>query len=178
MQLTATAKVDRSGLEVRYTARNDTPDTVLLLNRIERWDDAGQVVHDDRFYTVLAAEDLRLTVAYVAVPEHVDVESPDVPLVTRVAPGASFSGVLRAASPLEPYHPYPGVVAWADPPRTYDRVFLVLGWLVERPGVVTEEKTSDGRVLLHVDHTVAARSQELAVTRLPLSLEAHVKPAR
>lgn len=178
VQLTATAKVDAASLEVRYTASNQTDETILLVNRIQRWNDGGHQVYDDRFYTVVAGEDLRLTAAYLDVPDHVDVETPDMPLVTRVGPGATYTGVLRATLPLEPYHPYPGVVRYEEESRTYKNVLVVIGWIPERAGRVTEKDDGEGGKYLYVDHSVAARDQRLAIAPLGATFPTHIKPAR
>ena len=178
VQLTAMATVDGAMLEVRHTVENPTAAELLLVNRIHRWTDEGHVILDERFYTVVEGDHLQLTVAYLPVPDHVDVESPDMPMVTRVLPGGRFEGIFRATLPLEPYYPYPGVVTWADPPRTYGTVSVAVGWIPAAAAPVSAQDDGSGGQALFVDHKVAAREQQLAQAPLSISIPTVVKASR
>ena len=151
-----------STLLIDYQVSNRLTQTIYLINRIFQWTEKGLEIRSDYIYTEVANGRLRLTKAFIPVPDDVLVEIPDVPYLTAVNGGAVFSEQVKLTLPLEPFHPY-DKVDYSDEIHTFDEVDLVIGWLSKGSFNLRQGSTPDGDAILAVHHSEAARSQKLLI---------------
>jgi len=145
---------------INYQVTNQLAETVYLLNRIFQWTEAGLEIEADFIYTEVKNGQLRLTKAFIPVPDDVLAEMPDVPYLTAVESGAVFTEQVRLTIPLEPFHPY-DKVGYSDNQHTFEEAELVIGWLVEGSFDLRQGSTPDGDDILAVHHSQAAQAQRL-----------------
>lgn len=116
-------------LLVHYVVESRAETDLFLFNKLYDWfDEAGHYrvsvdrvaieVHDDR---VVVSKKL------VPVPDWLDVESPNLPCITVLAPGGRFAETLRAPLPLTPWTPYEDALPGTTRPLP---VWFELGWFV------------------------------------------------
>lgn len=172
--MSADAEVKAETLRVTYRVVNDSDDTIHVLNIIERWTAAGLSSDPNTIYTEVSDGVLRLSKANLAIPEHLDVESPEVPLLTPVAGGTAFGEDLVLDLPLTACHPYDEVVP-SDDVVTYDVVELAIGWLPPEVDVRTGIRP-DGTQVTSAAYDDIVRSQQLLVTHLPVAVPTHLVP--
>ncbi|MCK8501512.1 hypothetical protein [Myxococcus fulvus] len=96
------------GLAVSYAVHNGSPREVLLVDGLPEWGPTGYVgLAPERAYVELSGDGAVLLRALVPVPENLDVEAPEVPNVSLLAPGATVSSRLVVPLPLRTSLPYP-----------------------------------------------------------------------
>lgn len=172
--LSADAVVGADALRIIYELANDTGETIHMLNIVQKWTPAGLSTDPSNLYTEVVDSTLRLTKANLPVPEHIDVESPDVPLLTAVEGGAVATEELVLDLPLAPYHPY-DEVELTDAVVTYENVELAIGWLPAHVEVRVGTRP-DGTRVTSTDHQIALREQQLLVAPLPVAVPTHLVP--
>ena len=154
-------EVSASGdaLEIAYRVENATPHRAWLVNRLFHRRPAGFEVDPDVAYVgVDPGPVLHVRKQLIEVPEHIDVEAPEVPYVTPLAAGGSFTETVRLAQPVEPHDPYEPQDR-ADRPYVVERLAFSLGYLLE-------------------DEPVDASATELATGGMQWRIRYHVLVAR
>lgn len=156
-------------LFIDYRVTNRLSKSIYLLNRIFQWTEKGLEIDPNFIYTELIDGKLRLTKAFIPVPDDVLVEIPDVPYLSPVKGGAEFRENLHLKLPLEPFHPYYKVNR-SNTVHSFDKAELAIGWLVEGSFDLREGSTPDGEQILAVHHNQAARSQQLLIGEIDKSV--------
>lgn len=139
-------EVTAKTLILSYEVTNDTDYCLYLINRLfHREGSGGFKVDTNLVYSDFEPPHiLHLRKQMLAVPEEIDVETPEVPYVTSIAAGKSFQETIRLQLPIELHSPYRFP---PPPPATYEVTQLVfsLGYLVADDTVSVEEVTlADG----------------------------------
>ena len=149
-----------------YVAVNAGPDRVYLVNQLfHRRGAAGFQVDPNLAYAEVGqGPTLHLCKQLVRVPEDLDVEAPEVPYVTPVAPGSSFSETVRLAFPIGPHAPY-HPQRRAKEPYSASQFTFSLGYLLEDEPVKAVEVTlRSGTRHWRIDYTELLLRQRLKVT--------------
>jgi hypothetical protein len=96
-------------MALSYTLTNHGTRDVYVFNQLHRGIGEGQKYLTDRNLVYVEYNDARVELSKKALmpPDDFDVESPTVPVTTRVPPGASCGETLELRLPLEPYSEYP-----------------------------------------------------------------------
>lgn len=151
-------------LQLTYRVENTTPHRAWLVNRLFRRRPAGFEVDPDVVYVgVDSGPVLHLRKQLVEVPEHIDVEAPEVPYVTPVAAGESFEETVRVPLPVAPHAPYEPQDR-ADQAYVVEQLVFSLGYVLEDDPVdaaPTELKT--GGMQWRIRYHVLAARQRLKV---------------
>jgi hypothetical protein len=168
--LKVSAAQELNTLLIDYQVSNQRDTRIYLLNRIFQWTEKGLEIKAGFIYTEVIGGELRLTKAYLPVPDNVLVEMPDVPYLTAVESGAVFSEQVRLSTPLEPFHPY-DQVDYSEDIHTYEGASLVIGWLAEGDFELRRGTTPiTGESILAVEHSQAARAQHLLKAAIDLPI--------
>jgi hypothetical protein len=137
-----------TALSLRYRVRNRSESDAYLVNRLFRLGAQGPEVDPGLVY--ITREDdggVTLRKQMLPVPDHVKVETPELPYVTRLAAGGIFEETLRVGLPLVPYSPYEsaqGPVGLGD----IAMLRLTLGYVIADTALdVREVKRPDGTYL-------------------------------
>jgi hypothetical protein len=128
VKLDTKVEIQDEQLLIHYRVENQLSQPIYLTNRVYQWTRNGFSINSSLVYTEIINNRLRLTKAYIKVPEEIDVEAPDVPFLTEVAAGNQFEETISQSLPLEPYHPY-NQVKRSQTVRMFDSVQLAVGWL-------------------------------------------------
>lgn len=171
--LRAATAVQDNILVIEYEIENGRSDAIYLANRLFQWTHAGLSVDANLVYTEVKEGQLRLTKACLPVPEHIKVESPDVPYLNRVEAGETFTETLSLLLPLQPFHPYNQAKA-TDQVNTYTPVLFAVGWFSEGTVAVRQGNHSDGRPFLSADYGLVLREQTILEITLPISVPTHI----
>lgn len=158
-----------------YQIANGLSEEIYLVNRLFIWTGDGMLVDPDLIYTQLLGSRLRLSKAFVDVPDGLDEEPADAPFLTEVAPYAYFEERIEVPLPLEPFHPY-HLLDWQDRVHQFAEVELALGWL---PASEVDTRLVQGRrnqLLLAADPGQVRYEQRLLVTGLTVTVLAHFGP--
>jgi hypothetical protein len=108
--LTATIQPAGDTLQLSYKFENHTGTSVYLLNKLMDIDVMGNTsLNSQRLYIFPEDDDtLVLAKMLLKVPANLMVEAPEIPGVTKVESGHSFSETISLALPLRIDYPYPG----------------------------------------------------------------------
>ncbi len=172
--LSAKAELRDGAIYIEYEVANSTDGTIHLVNVIERWNSEGLHADSNIVYTQVVDGTLWLTKANLSIPDNLDVEAPDVPLLTPVETGAAYFEEMTLDLPLSPYHPY-DEVEWSSDVITYDDVALAIGWLPAQVVVRTGTRP-DGKTVMSARHQDVVREQQLVVMPLPVAVPTHLRP--
>jgi hypothetical protein len=113
-------------LILRWTFSNTTGSPVWIFDKIHRPAGATLAMEPDFAYVTSAGPGtVEIAKRLIAVPEELDVESPEVPGVTKVEPGAQLSGTMRVAWPPKLQTPY----ADERPIERVERITCAVGWM-------------------------------------------------
>jgi hypothetical protein len=169
------AEIKDNQLVIHYQIKNETDGAIYLTNRVFQWTPEGLSVDANLIYTELIDGKLRLTKANIPVPDHIKVESPDVPYLTELEAGGQFDETIVQPLPLKAYHPYNLVKSSADT-HTFDQVEFVVGWL---PATVTVRTTNPtaALTLLSASYGDVNQEQTLLISDLALSIPAMIEAA-
>jgi len=116
----------------------------------------------------------------IEVPEDIDVEAPEVPYATPIAPGESFAETVIVPLPIDSRDPYRQQPA-AESPSLVDRFTFALGYIVDdQPLNVAQTKLSSGDEAWRVDYADLAQRQRLRVSdpvaiSLPVSARVRIQ---
>ncbi len=152
------AQVQGAQLTVSYRVTNGTAESVWLFNRLFERGLAGHEPQVDKAYTRLDGDTLVLTKAWREVPDHLDVEAPEVPFLTPLAAGASFEERFAVQVPVaavDPYAPQPAGSTVAKDLR------FELGWA--GPALVPREGRTPAGPAPRAHHRDARKHQQLLV---------------
>lgn len=135
-QTTASA----TSLELAYTVTNGTGGAIYLVNQLfHRRGAAGFQVDRNLVYAAVGEDrTLSLRKQLIEVPEELDVEAPEVPYLTHLAAGTSYSEAIRVAIPVRLHDPYRPQTTDA-PTDTASRVVFSLGYMEADPDVRVSE---------------------------------------
>lgn len=124
-----------------YNVDNQSSHDVYLINALYYFNDSDLEVDPDLIYVSLGADDtLHLRKQLMPIPEHIKVESPEVPLATRIATGRTFSETVHLPIPVLPYDPYqPQPVS--PTPLTATQVVFSLGYVIEDQTIAVQQVT-------------------------------------
>ncbi len=172
--LTASAWINDNRLTIEYQVLNNQTDAIYLVNRVFQWTSQGLQVGANLVFTEIVGGQLRLVKACLAVPERVKVESPDVPYLTYVSAGETFSETIALELPLQPFHPYDQIKI-GNEVRVFDSVQLAVGWFSEGKVAVRSSQLPDGVSLLSADYGPVMREQEVLIITLPVSIVTYIK---
>jgi len=167
------AKVQSDALLLGYRVNNTTDHPVYLTVRLFRHAASGLVTDSNLVYTEVKEGVLRLTKALLPVPDHIDVEVPEVPYVVKLDTGKSFEETIRVSLPVEPFHPYQGVKRVNDV-RTFSKVELAIGWLTDDGGKVDQIVRAGQPAELQIHHQTVAKQQQLLTATVDVQLPAHL----
>lgn len=118
-------------LQLDYRVENATPHRVWLVNRLFHRRPAGFEVDPNVVYAgVGPGPVLYLCKQLIEVPEHLDVEAPEVPYVTPLPAGEAVRETVRVAQPVEPHDPYEPQER-ATEPYVVDQLVFSLGYVLE-----------------------------------------------
>jgi hypothetical protein len=96
-------------------------------------------VDPNRVYVICHDAGCSLAKKVIQVPDDIEVGHPEVPLVTRVEPGKSYSETLSLRLPLEPLEPY---VHFPPGDTTIEAEFRwEIGYFHEKPGTLDLART-------------------------------------
>ena len=160
----AGARVTRSALAFTYRATNGSGVQLHLVNRLfHRRGAAGFLVDPNLVYASLDEGGmLVLRKQLMEIPEEIDVEAPEVPYVTPVAPGVTFSETVRLTLPIRPRDPY--LPQPEGEPHTVSQFTFALGYLISSTPVgVVEVRMPSGEVVPRIDFGDLMRGQRLKV---------------
>jgi hypothetical protein len=155
---------------IRYRARNNWNRDVYLFNRLfETAPDGKRTLDPNRVYVQVEGSILKLSKQLFDVPEDVEVESPEVPYLTRVAPGQAYEEEIRLALPVRESYPYSSSRAARAPgeKRFCEQLVFTLGYFSAREARWVRPATLDGQEVLATDYGFAIQSRE-SVGALPL----------
>ena len=161
-----TVEVASDALTFTYVVVNGSPDRAFLVNQLfHRRGAAGFQVDSNLTYArVGPGPTLHLCKQLIEVPEDLDVEAPEVPYVTPVAPGSSFSETIRLEFPIGPHAPY-RAQRRADEPYCASQFTFSLGYLLEdEPARATEVTLRSGTTHWRIDYTELLLRQRLKAT--------------
>lgn len=113
-------------LEFSYSVVNGDDTPLFLDNRLFRRTPSGFVLDPD---VVDAERDesglVRLSKRLAAIPETLDVEAPEIPYLSRVEAGASFTEQVSVALPIAPHAPYRRGQGLSEEDAVDDFVFTI-----------------------------------------------------
>jgi hypothetical protein len=173
--LSASAGVQEQSLTVEYRVQNGRRETIYLVNRVFQWTRSGLSLDAGLVYTEVKQGQLWLNKACLAVPEHIKVESPDVPYLSKVIAGETFVEKVSIPLPLRPYHPYDQVKESGEV-NTFDGLHFAVGWFPEGKVTVRSVTHPDGLSLLSADYGPLMREQAILVVSLPVSVPTWIEP--
>ena len=177
LQISATlGSVSASRLAFRVRAKNVWTRDIYLFNRLCSDEASGERRIDPARVSVLVeGEPLRLSKQLFEVPDAIDVESPEVPLVSRLAPEAVLEEEIALALPARESHPYlrssasssaaaPASASHAQK-RICERLVFTLGYFVAKDSRWVREVTVGGEKALATDYGLAIQTnQSVSVT--------------
>jgi hypothetical protein len=167
------AKVQDSALQLSYRVVNPSDHPIYLVARLFRRSAAGFATDPNLVYTEVKNGALQLTKAMIPVPDHIDVEVPEVPYVVKVEAGKAFDETLQVPVPVEPLHPYAGVKRVAEA-HSFAKVELVIGWLAD-DGVKVDHVTRAGQPAeLQIHHQTVATKQHLLTAAVGVAVPARI----
>lgn len=155
---------------IRYRARNNWNRDVYLFNRLfETALDGKRTLDANRVYVQVEGSTLKLSKQLFEVPEDVEVESPEVPYLTRLAPAQTHEEEVRVALPIRESYPYASSRATQTPgeKRVCEQLVFTLGYFSAREARWVRPITLDGQELLATDYGFAIQSRE-SVSAAPL----------
>jgi hypothetical protein len=161
----ALTRVERASerLDLAYTVTNGAGVTIYLANVLFHRDPAGFRVDSNVVYATVTGDGvLEIRKHLLRVPDDVIVETPEVPYLTLVGAGDSFSEDVRLALPITARDPYRA----REQTEPYDvqRLTLSLGYVLDdEPLEVKEVPMSDGTVRLRASYTSLVHRQRLKV---------------
>lgn len=158
-------EVEQLLLILAYAVDNGSLSTIYLLNQLfHRSGRAGFQVDPDLAYAMVDAErTLYIRKQMIDVPDDMDVEAPEVPYVTALPAGASFSETVRLPLPVMPHDPYRPQEE-ADAPYEAPRLSFVLGYVsAEHTFEVHTVTMPDGSTRFRIDYADVRRWQRLKV---------------
>ncbi|SET53913.1 hypothetical protein [Stigmatella erecta] len=164
----------QNALVVRYSLHGEGKAPVWVLDQLFRSSPAGHYhLEPERAYVEARDGVLILSRALRKVPDDVDVESPEVPCVRRLAPAETLTGEIRVPLPLQedlPYHKGGPLDVAA-----LTSVRVRVGYLVDAPDLrFREAKDDQGRVCRSPRYATAVTRQQFAeVGQLPLPAQAN-----
>lgn len=164
------ARVSEAGLTVRYRVSNGGDGQVWLFNQLFEFGLAGHEIVPNRAYARLEGSTLVLAKSWREVPDHIDVEVPEVPFLTALAPGESFEETFTVQVPVaadDPYAPQPSGSAVVGSLR------LELGWAGQEL-VPREGRTVRGPAIL-AHHKDARRLQQLLVATSEMEIQTAIE---
>lgn len=161
-------------LVIEYEIQNGRSDAIYLVNRLFQWTRTGLSVDANLVYTEVTQGRLRLSKACLSVPEHIKVESPDVPYLTRLEAGEMFAEKLIFSLPLRPFHPYDQAKE-SEQVNVFDPIRFAVGWFAEGNLSVRQGSHPDGRPFLSADYGPVLREQVVLEVLLPVSVPAHIE---
>jgi hypothetical protein len=173
--LSVIAGLHEQKLTIAYRVENGRQESIYLVNRIFQWTPSGLSVDAGLVYAEVKEGQLRLSKACLAVPEHLKVESPDVPYLSEVTAGQTFGENVSIALPLRPYHPYDQVRV-TDSVHTFDAFQFAVGWFPEGKVAVRSVTLPDGLSLLSADYGPVMREQTLLAVTMPVMVETWIDP--
>ena len=155
---------------VRYRARNNWNRDVYLFNRLfETAADGKRTLDANRVYVQVDGSTLKLSKQLFDVPEDVEVESPEVPYLTRLAPGQTYEEEIRLALPVRESYPYASSRAAQAPgeKRACEQLVFTLGYFSAREARWVRPATLEGQEVLATDYGFAIQTRE-SVSAAPL----------
>lgn len=158
-------EVDHQQLTLVYAIDNGSPSTIYLVNQLfHRLGRAGFQVDPNLAYAMVDAEcTLYIRKQMINVPDDMDVEAPEVPYVTVLPSGESFSETVRLSLPVMPHDPYRPQEE-ADAPYEAPRLSFVLGYVsAEHAFEVHTVTMPDGSTRFRIDYADVRRWQRLKV---------------
>ena len=127
--------LEQDRIVVSYEFRNESSATVFLFDQL--WVEVSPAgafaVEAGRAWVEVGPEETTISAKLVPVPEGMFVESPNIPLVTRVEPGGTRRGQLQAAIPLRTDTPYSEIAANSAGARPRP-LWLEIGYFSPTPG--------------------------------------------
>jgi hypothetical protein len=162
IQLTVeTRPVIEGRFSLSYSARNISGKEVYLLNRLFRADRTGKrTIDKDKVYCAVVGDTVHLSKRLVRVPEGTLVESPEVPYLTHLPPGASFEESLSLAVPLRVDVPYLHPAGPVEKPVLCRELVFTLGYFVAKEQRWVRTITKNGEPVLVTDYGFAVQADE------------------
>ncbi len=172
-QVTLTTEVIRQDDELvfEYQVVNGRSESIFLLNRLYKWTDSGMEIDPNLMFTELIDNGLRLSKAFIPVPDDVLVEMPDVPYLSEVPAKETYSEQITLPLPLSPWHPYDKVPE-TDTIHTFDGAELAIGWLNSGEFTLRQGILPDGQSIKAVNHREAETAQRLLTAAIPAQIAA------
>jgi hypothetical protein len=171
LQISATlGAVSASRLAFRVRAKNVWTRDIYLFNRLCSDEPSDERRIDPaRVSVFVEGETLRLSKQLFDVPDEVDVESPEVPFVSRLAPDAVLEEEIALALPARERHPYrrssSSASASTGQKRICERLVFTLGYFVAKDSRWVREVTVGGEKALATDYGFAIQTnQSVSVT--------------
>jgi hypothetical protein len=163
--LTATDVETRAdNMSFTYRMDNGSPYRAYLVNQLfhRRGAEGFQVDPNLTYTELIQGPILHLRKQLIEVPEWLDVEAPEVPYVTPVAAGESFSETINLRCPISPHDPYNLQKRTAEPYNVH-RLIFTLGYLLEeQPVSLSEVRLPSGLSHWRIDYTDLLLGQRLA----------------
>lgn len=148
-------------LIVRWTFSNTTEGEVWIFDRVYRSAGTAFALQPGFAYVTSPAPGIvEIAKRLVAVPEEIDVESPEVPGVTRLAPGARAQGTMRTPWPPKQRTPYSD----EEPIEQIERVTCAVGWMAAGDDAQLETTETDAGEVRHPRYTEELAAQQKVAT--------------
>jgi hypothetical protein len=163
IQLTVESRPVHEGrFSLSYRAHNASGKEIYLFNRLFRADKTGKrAIDKDKVYCVVVGDTVHLSKRLVRVPEGTLVESPEVPYLTHLPPGASFEEGLSLALPLRLDIPYLHPSASVVKPVLCRELVFTLGYFVAKEQRWVRTITKNGEPVLVTDYGFAVLADEV-----------------
>ncbi|AKT38207.1 uncharacterized protein CMC5_023500 [Chondromyces crocatus] len=167
--------VESDHIRLHYIFTNGSPMTALLFNRLFSHIDPAGVFHTSpaTLYVDVDPRAVVLAKKLVPVPPDIDVEAPEIPLITAVRPGDRFEETFSIPLPLKPHLPYGSPDGALGDPAPLDAWFELGLLLVPPEGakLAREVRTTEG-VALYLAPVTPATQIVLRAGPLPVKLTA------
>jgi hypothetical protein len=108
IELNAILHIAPSMLHLFYTARNLTPEPIFLFNILHGEFDGASFPIESSPYVAIVNGIVVISKKLIPVPDHMLVEKPNIPFLTRVPSGGRHEETMSAVLPLVPRDPYSG----------------------------------------------------------------------
>jgi hypothetical protein len=155
-------------LSLSYIARNMSGKKVYLFNRLFRADKTGKrTIDKNKIYCNVDGDVAYVSKRLIRVPDGVLVESPEVPYLTQLDPGASFEENLTLATPLPVDVPYLRPTGPVDKPVLCRTLIFTLGYFVAREHGWVRTITKNGENILATDYGFAVQADQAATASIP-----------
>ncbi len=165
--LTATIyKINVDSIEIDYALMNDRRGAIYVFDVLYRTDRSGSRIKDHSLAYVMLENDGGVVIGkfLAEIPRGLKVESPEIPYLVKVAPGATVHRRIRIPLPAETYDPYSDqakALSVAQIQRARLRIGLIDSLAFAADEAVIDLASGVGQGLFTCDYGLGLRYQEI-----------------